>query len=206
MGSPLSSPTEHRIAVRVQHHGSRAHLIPPLLAALRDFDDVVVVTDKGDTPDHWRSHRAVLEAMPEDATHLLALQDDLIVRAGLAERVALAIERRPESVLLAFVPGFARERRLMAMAQKAGEPFVAFVIGSYVPLVATIYPREVVNGLLAWATPRMHGPDDGIVAQFCRRRRIRPLMIVPCLVDHDDRLPSVGKTMRPGPHRRAALL
>jgi len=204
------------LAVRIQHHPSRAERIPQILAALEDFDDVEVITDPGaDTkPDHWRSHRACLEAMPDDAEHLFVMQDDVLPSATLHARVAHALERYPEGVLLAFVPGFPRERRLQMLANAAGHHFYAFTVGAYVPTVAIIYPRAVVDGLLHWADNTngdrhrrpLRGADDGILAHYCRVRRIRPFALVPCAVEHDHTAESIGKAMRRGSHRRAALL
>ncbi len=216
--SPLERPVLTRsliLSTRVQHHPCRAHLIPPLLEALADFDDVQVVPDPGwdQNQDAWRAHRACLEAMPDVATHLLAVQDDILPAHGFAQKVAQGIEAHPEQVLLAFVPGFPRERRTQMIAHKAKQPFAPFIIGAYVPTVAIVYPRAVVEGLLAWADKPgdryrrpLRGADDGIVANYCRTRRIHPLMMVPCAVEHDESVPSVGKGTRHGPHRRAALL
>lgn len=205
-----------RLVVRIQHHPSRAERIPALLEALAGFDDVQVVEDPGasEKPDHWRSHRACLEAMPEDATHLFVVQDDVLPRDTLEQRLEAALVRYPETVLLGFVPGFPRERRIQMLAQKAGQQFAPFIFGAYVPTVAIVYPRAVVDGLLAWADQPggdrhrrpLRGADDGIVAYYCRARRIRPLAMVPCAVEHDDTAASIGKAMRRGSHRRAALL
>ncbi len=218
MRSPLERPVLTRsliLSTRVQHHPCRARLIPPLLEALADFDDVEVVPDPGwdQKQNAWRAHRAVLEAMPPEASYLLALQDDVVALTFLRARVLEAIERHPEQVLLAFVPGFPRERRTQMLAHQKKQPFAPFIIGAYVPTVAIVYPRAVVEGLLAWADKPgdryrrpLRGADDGIVANYCRTRRIHPLMMVPCAVEHDESVPSVGKGTRHGPHRRAALL
>ncbi len=204
------------IPVRIQHHPSRAKRIPALLEALADFDEVAVVEDPGadEKPNHWRSHRACLEAMPDDATHLFVVQDDVLPSPSLLPRLKTALDRHPETLLLAFVPGFPRERRIQMLAQKAGQQFAPFIFGAYVPTVAIVYPRAVVDGLLAWADQPggdrhrrpLRGADDGIVAYYCRARRIRPLAMVPCAVEHDDTAASIGKAMRRGSHRRAALL
>ncbi len=215
-GSIRSPRSLTDLAVRVQHHPSRADRISALLEALADFDDVQVVEDPGADvkPDHWRSHRACLEAMPEDATHLLVLQDDVIRLEGFYLRIAQALGRHPEQVLLAFVPGFPRDRRMQMVAKGKGQQFYPFTVGAYVPTVAIVYPRAVVHGLLDWADTNrgdrhrrpMRGADDGIVAHFCRIRRIRPFAMVPCAVEHDETAVSIGKAMRRGSHRRAALL
>ncbi len=204
-----------RLVVRLQHHPCRAHLIPPLLDALNDFDDVQVVPDPGwdQKQDAWRAHRACLEATPESASHLLVLQDDVIVQPNFKARTMEALDRHPETLLLLFVPGFPRERRSQMVAKAAGNKYAPFIPGAFVPVVAVLYPRSVVEGLLAWADKPgdryrrpLRGADDGIVANYCRTRRIHPLMMVPCAVEHDESVPSVGKGTRHGPHRRAALL
>jgi hypothetical protein len=204
------------IPVRIQHHPSRAERIPAILEALADFDDVQVVTDPGheEKPDHWRSHRACLEQMPEDASHLFVVQDDILPRLDLTARIVEALERYPESVLLTFVPGFPRERRLQMLAHAQKQRFYPFIVGAYVPTVAIIYPRAVVEGLISWADENrgdrhrrpMRGADDGILAHYCRSRRIHPVAMVPCAVEHDHTAESVGKPMRRGSHRRAALI
>ncbi len=217
--SPLERPGLTRsltLSTRVQHHPCRAHLIPPLLEALADFDDVQVVPDPGwdQKQDAWRAHRACLEARQDSHTHLLVLQDDVLIQGdSFMRKLHEAIDRHSEQVLLAFVPGFPRERRTQMLAHKAKQPFAPFIIGAYVPTVAIVYPRAVVEGLLAWADKPgdryrrpLRGADDGIVANYCRTRRIHPLMMVPCAVEHDESVPSVGKGTRHGPHRRAALL
>jgi hypothetical protein len=204
------------LAVRIQHHVSRAVLLPRLLAALTDFDDVKVIEDPGahEKPDHWRAHRACLLAMPESVTHIAVLQDDALPGANFSAKLCTAIGLHPESILLAFVPGFPRERRIMMMAKQTGASFAPFIVGAYVPTVAIVYPREVVKGLLAWADVSggdrfrrpLRGADDGVLAHYCRLRRIRPLCLVPSIVEHDETVESVGKQTRSGLHRRAALI
>ncbi len=164
--------------------------------------------------DAWRAHRACLEAIHGEATHLLVVQDDLLPQPDFAQRVHNAIAAHPESVLLAFVPGFPRERRILMLAHKQKQQYAPFIIGAYLPTVAIVYPREVAEGLLAWADQSgkdryrrpLRGADDGIVANYCRIRRIHPLALVPCAGEHDESVPSIGKRMRYGAHRRAALL
>ncbi len=200
-----------RLAVRVQHHETRDHLLERLNLAFAEFTDYEVVTDHGDParPDTWRAHRACLHAIPAAATHLLVVQDDVLPRPGFHDGVAAAIDAYPEALLLAFVPGFGRQLRSFTMAHRARAAYVPFLVSAYVPTVAVVYPREVALDLLAWVEKnprRARGADDNILATYCRDRKIIPRATVPCLVDHDDTVPSVGRSMRRGRHRRAALL
>jgi hypothetical protein len=204
-----------KVAVRIEHHPSRSALLPRLLTALEDFDDVQVVPDPDPRgkPDSWRAFRACLASMPADASTLLCVQDDALPCDDFVARMTAWIQAKPESVLLAFTPGFPREARAAMLAQRTGASFFVFQPGSYVPLVCTAFPREVVQGFLAWADAKggdgvrrpLRGADDGATAMFFRKRRIRPLSLVPSLCQHDESVESVGKQTRKGAHRRAAV-
>jgi hypothetical protein len=179
------------------------------MAALEGLDDVQVVADPGGHPPHspWRTHRLCLASMPANATHLLVLQDDAIPQPDFLPRLEQALADHPEQIICLFVPGFPREKRLMGLAAEAGARYMQFRPSGWLPLVAVVYPREVVAALLAWtANPRVRGADDAIVARFCRVRRLSPMVLVPCAVDHDESVPRVGYAVRRGLHRRAALL
>lgn len=211
MGSTVAGGrTTTSVAVRIQHHPSRVELAARLLDQLGGFDDVEVIEDPEPNAHRnaWRSHRACLEATPEDATHLLVLQDDSIPSDSFHEALTNAITERPESVLLPFVPGFAYLRKQMREARARGDSFIRFNPRSFVPVVAIVYPAPVAQDLLAWTEQRGHrrGADDGIVAFYCKARRIFPAAMVPCICDHDETAQTIGAANRRGAHRRAALL
>ncbi len=207
----------HRISVRIQHHPERVGLPRRLIAQLGAFEDVLVVPDPEPDGllDAWRAHRACLEALPADATHLLLLQDDALPVERFASLLSHAVEERPNDVLCAFAPGFGYLRTQFTQASLGRERFVPLRVGAFVPCVAIVYPRAFIAGLLEWVDHRstdrqkrrLRGADDGVLAMYCRHARIHPLLIVPSIVEHDAAVQSVGKLQRrTGPHRRAALL
>lgn len=202
--------TTTSVAVRIQHHPSRVELAERLTEQVAAFDDVEVIEDPEPTAHRnaWRSHRACLEAVPASATHLLVLQDDAVPTEGFYEALSRAITERPESVLLPFIPGFAYLRKQMRETRATSESFMRFNPRSFVPVVAIVYPAPVAQDLLAWAEQRGHrrGADDGIVAFYCKARRIFPAAMVPCICDHDETAQTIGAANRRGAHRRAALL
>jgi hypothetical protein len=156
--------------------------------------------------DAWRTHRLCLLDLPADASHLMVLQDDVLPRPDFTARVVDALEQHPETVLLPFVPGFRHLIKAMREAHGRGETLMPFAPRAFVPTVAIIYPRAVVSDLLGWSGNQI-GADDGIVAWYCRKRKMMPLAFVPCAADHDASLMSVGKRYaRAGTHRHAALL
>lgn len=201
-----------RTAVRIQHHPSRARLLPRLLAELEDFDDVQVVADPD--PDGkretWPVHSACVRSLSAAAETLVVLQDDALPQPGFSTRLSTVVERWPEQILLGFVPGFPRERRLAQQTLAAGGDHFRFQVQSYLPLVCVVYPAAVANGLLVWADAQPRASmraDDSLVAEYARRRRLRPIALAPCLVDHDATVATLGRQQRrDGPHRRAALL
>jgi hypothetical protein len=202
-----------QLAAAVQHHPSRAALIPGLLAGLDGLDVQVVEDPGGDRPDTWRTHRACLEAMPEGASHLLVLQDDAALCQQFAGNLLAAVAERPEAIIALFVPGFPFLARRIEQHREKGEMFAVLPAAAFTPVVAIVYPRTHVEGLLAhtdgsrWPRARQLGTaDDAVVAGYVRGLRLSVLATVPSLVDHRDDVPSVAKpSHRAGRHRRAAL-
>lgn len=167
----------------------------------------VIPDPGGRIADPWRSHRACLEAMPEGADGLLVIQDDALPVADFLLKSEESVSERRESIICLFSPGFRPITLAMQKAHQRGERYAELPRLAFVPVVCIWYPVAVVIDLLAWAAKkRCIGADDGIVARYVRERRLTPLLTVPCLVDHDDQLPSVRGGTRRGAHRRAALL
>ena len=205
-----------KLGLVVQHHPSRADLLPALLAALDGYQPTVVVDEPHDhpNPDTWAVHRRCLQAMPDDATHLLIVQDDALPQPGWQERAATLIGHHPSRLLCLFTPGFGYLRRRVLEAKKVGGGACDIPVMAFVPIVATVYPAALALDIVAWSTTdgrarrriQRRAADDGVVAQWCQHRKIVPLASVPCLFDHDDQVPSVHRPMKAGAHRRAALL
>lgn len=219
--APVAVRDLNRIAIRIQHHPSRTGLPRRIVRELSAFEDVQVIPDPDpDGPmDSWRTYRRCLESLPPGASHLVILQDDALPVPGFSEKLVAAIDAHPTAPLLLFVPGFGFIRKAFADAQRAGAAWTHFRVGAFVAVVATAYPRGFVEGLLDWADNGrvrpghaplrrpLRGADDGIIALYCRARRIRPIALVPCIVDHDESVASIGRPQRRGgPHRRAALI
>lgn len=201
------------VAVRVQHHPARAHLLDDLLASLAGFDDVASVEDPGgETADTWRAHAAVLRSMPAEATHLLALQDDAIACDRFHVHVEDLAATAPDRIVALFTPGFSHLTRRVQAARMSGERLIRFPVGAFVPLVGILYPAAEVEGLLSFASGeawprarRVARADDGVVAEYVRTFRLEVLATVPSLVEHRSDLVSITRPgHRDGAHRRAA--
>lgn len=151
----------------------------------------------------WRTYRECLYRTPADATHRLVLQDDAIVCDHFLETMRLVLEARPDNMLALFVPGSHRPATLeMYRACAADECFFPFPWGhgSWIPVVALVWPSAVIPEFLEWADAKYpvtkRRADDAIVGSYAREHRIEVLATVPSLVDHPDDVPSlIGNRM-----------
>lgn len=193
----------------VQHHPSRADLLPGLLAALDGLDPQVITDPGGRQKSSWRTYRLCLESIPGDATHACIIQDDAIPCDHFAEAVRAAIEERPTRVIALFMSGIGHLMRRANIARKNREHWLELPPSSYVPLVATIFPADIARAIPRFADSRkipVARADDAVVGTYCRAHRIMACATVPSLVEHDATVVSVTgyPTNKDGAHRKAA--
>lgn len=188
-------------------------MLPGLLDRLTGLDVQVVEDPGGPKPDTWRTHRACLEAMPAEATHLIVVQDDAIPCRDFATRAWGALTLKPDAIVVFFTPGFPFMLRRFEQHRRKGDVFAVLPPAAFTPVVALAYPRAHVDGLLSHTDPALWSPakrqrlgtaDDAILAGYVRSNRITVLATLPCLVDHRDDVASISKpSHRSGAHRRA---
>lgn len=148
--------------------------------------------------------------MPDDATHLLVIQDDAWPCDGFHDRAAAVIAEHPATTLAFFTPGFSHITRAVNVYRKAGANVMPHRGNTFVPMVAIAYPAEIPRGILEWEPTKKHSAavvkhDDGMVASFMCRHRKQVLVTLPSLVQHLNLEPSMMKYDKPDrAHRRAA--
>lgn len=182
-----------KLSTRVQHHPSRASLLDALLTRLDGLDPEVIPDPGGRQRSTWRTHRACLESLPDDASHLLVLQDDAWPCDNFAASVRAAIAEKPERIICLFMSGASILNRRMNIARKAGERWMEFPQTTYIPLVAVVYPAEVARQIPAFADKKkipVSRVDDAVVGMFCRAHRLTATVTVPSLVQHRDDIDS----------------
>ncbi len=181
----------------IQHHPSRAHLLPALLAALPGAQ-VIADPDPGNRRrSAWRSYQACLEALEPDASHLLIVQDDAIVCRDFAAALPLLIAARPDDLLCLFAPGAGSHRKRVLQACAAGERWAELDPRQpFIPLVAAVWPRALAERFLAYgpAFRPTDTSDDGNAWRWAKAEGVRTFACVPSLVEHPDReVSAVGK-------------
>lgn len=188
------------IQTLVQHHPSRAHLLPALLERLPSGAVVVTDPEPDGIPNPWRCYRACLQAIQDEATHVLIVQDDALPHPDFPLVVTRCVEARPDRIVCFFVTSHAVQgARRMLQSQS---PWVEMLPTEYLPVVATSWPVEQARAFYAW-TEKMIVPtkrsDDGIAGRWIRHHSVRPIATVPCLVQHPDMEPSlIGKRAMAG--------
>lgn len=151
----------------------------------------------------WRCYRECLLSVPDDASHVVIVQDDVVPHSDFPEVMLRCIDARPERILCFFVASqpVLAARRILA-AQMAGSPWAEMSHTDFLPVVATCWPAGLARDFLEWSATRAKPgarSDDGLAGNFIRHRSIRPLATVPSLVQHPDvELSLIGKRAMAG--------
>jgi hypothetical protein len=192
------------LAVTIQHHPARAHLLPRLF---RVFPDAEVCTDSSPAAKNpWLTYQACLRTLADkDCTHGLIVQDDAVPCADFHDRLQPLLAEKPDTIMPLFVSGAPTVRVPVRRALLNGDRWALLNRQGFVPVVATVYPHHHVRKILDWAAElpeRRHTrSDDHMLSLYTRANRLEVWAPVPSLVRHDDETPSlIGG--RPGRHRQ----
>lgn len=122
------------------------------------------------------------------------MQDDAEPCQGFDKACRAALAAKPDEVVCFYVGG-GRIGWPVERAAAAGLHWAVLDPKLWVPLVATAFPRGIIEELLAWAendpfAAKSRG-DDSVVGKFMRERRHTTWATIPNLVQHSDVVPSV---------------
>lgn len=182
-----------KLAIAVQHHPSRAALLPRLLPRLTGATLRVIEDPRASLPfrSAWHAYEACLRSRQEDETHLLVIQDDAWPCDGFVPALLAAIAAQPDRIIVTCVCGNAgRNCRRIFQAAEAGLPFAELDANEWCPTVATCYPAPVLSRLHRWIDertwPEWQMADDAPIGEFVNETGVGALMTVPSLVEHPD--------------------
>lgn len=176
------------IHARVQHHPSRVDLLQRLLHHLSPFFPKVV-GHASDPPDPWAGWLASVQDLP-DCDHVLTIQDDAMPVPGFADVLPQIARDVPVCLWMSAVPSNAAGR---ARRSYGKQRYIPLGPAPFVPLVAVLWPREVLMAFAGWAETGawLTRADDGNVARWMKQTRQEFLVCVPSIVEHDDWTPTV---------------
>lgn len=185
-----------RVAVAVQHHPSRAELIPPLLERLGGPVDVVADPDPDGRPSALRTYLPCLTGHPASATHVVVVQDDAWPCEAFLERAGAALAARPDALVAFSVQGAGTPGRAVLAAHRRGESWARLPAQKrgWVPTIALGWPVDHAAAFVAFALDRYptdYQGDDAPVGAYAYQRRVEVWATVPSLVEHPDVVPSL---------------
>lgn len=181
---------------RIQHHPSRAELLPPLIEKLAPLWTEVICDDGPPPPNPWRGYQLCLSDLP-DCSHVLVIQDDAIPCRNFGPVLIRIAEANPRTPVVLFLGGLPKKTGADALRSlKYGSHYSRVWIRDFVPVVAVLWPKEKAEEFMAWskvdklpgAFPRS---DDAIVGRWMIKTKQEILVTMPSLVQHPDTVPSI---------------
>jgi hypothetical protein len=210
--SPLPAAVQAgrtKLSVAVMYHPSRAASAREVLAHCAALSPRPVPDpDPTGPPSPLRTAKQAWSACPDDATHHLVLQDDLVLADDFAAHLEAVVLQRPVHGIALYVNrNSPRNSYLFRRAAAAGARFAPVSSFEYTPTLGFLLPAEQARRLAAHlrTVPDERRDDDEAVTVFCRDRDIPVVAAVPSLIEHRD-LPSVADNESHGPRHAAAFL
>ena len=151
-----------------------------------------------DPPSPWAGYQQAL-TNPPDCTHLLVLQEDVIVCRNFPLAVEKIAEAKPDDPVCLFVSWLPRQIAIEARyALKNDQRYIKARVAKFCPVVAVLWPLTAAERFLSWAeTAKLPGhpgqvrSDDAVLGDWIRRKQETVWVTCPSLVEHPDRVPSV---------------
>jgi hypothetical protein len=181
---------------------------------------VEVSEHASDPPNPWAGYQLALQRGlddPTNPTHVLVLQDDIVVCSNFAaacQQIASTNPDVPVSLFQSWLPDAAR--LAFRDASMVGRCYAPYPISQkWAPVLGVLWPAGAARRFLEWATsgvklpgyPNLVASDDAVLGEWLRRRQEPFLLTVPCLVEHPDREPSlIGKRAQWGKDKARVAL
>ena len=176
------------LSVAIMAHPSRKDRIPAIEKLLLPYAETRVELDENDEGP-WAVAKRCWEGTPENATHSMILQDDVLLCQDFYVGACRAIRHRPASPL-----AFYANSKSVDEAREQGRAW-ARVSGMWG--VAQCLPAPYVKALLCWATNALNDPDyadnvdthgipgdDWFLSRFLKKAKLKTWATVPSLVEH----------------------
>lgn len=121
------------------------------------------------------------------AGHVVVLQDDVRLAEGFVARVGQAARRYPDAAVAFYANWDTRNGAAVRLGACAGAHFVTAIDNEYTPCLALLLPARHAAGFAAYATAFLEETkaDDKVMMRYLRERRVRTLLSVPALVEHE---------------------
>lgn len=130
-------------------------------------------------------------AVEDDATHHLVLQDDCHVCSGFVPMLRSAIGEMPHCALSFFTTWSSRTSNVVRIAALRGSRW-AEICDYYLPCVALVLPAWMARSFSLSELNGVDLEDDSALLEYTTKHDVRAYMHVPNLVQHSE-LPTVAR-------------
>lgn len=169
-----------KVSYAIQHHPSRADLLPRILSAV---PDAVVATDpEPETKLNWPVGKLAWSSFEPGATHHVVLEDDAIPCAHFREAIELAIAARPTYCL-----SFWANKKQVGEALALGYSWVRSP--KFYGTVCVALPVPWIPAFIEWGDGEKYEGRPSVdwrLREFLTSITQRPLLSAPCLVQHGE--------------------
>ena len=165
-----------KLAIRIQHHPKRQTYLKILLSLLDKTDNLEIIEDNIST---WSGCQKAIKSMKPDDTHILVLQDDILVCKDFIKTVENIIE------LNKFPVTFFSPKEIIRRAVMFNTNWVA--ISVWFMAQAYLMPREMALDFVEWSNRHCKGAklvDDERLAMYFYYHNQKVFATSPCLVEH----------------------
>ncbi|MEV4412420.1 hypothetical protein [Catellatospora sp. NPDC049609] len=149
--------------------------------------------------DSMRATYAAWSAGVADATHVLVIQDDVILSDTFLPTVLAGIELLPDAALAFYAHNDSPNGALIRLSAAAGADWVeAITEADYLPCQAVLMPVPLVRRLTEFMRPLvgLRFDDDDVLAQFLTTAGVPTYLSVPSVVNHGQFVSLIGNDER----------
>jgi hypothetical protein len=146
-----------------------------------------------------RAARLAWASAPADATHLLVVQDDMMLVPDIRHHVMSGARAMPEAVLSFFTEWGSRTANALRLATVAGASWVE-VIDPYVPTSVHLMPADIGRRVAVYPGDE---PDDVLLLRFVKEFGVPAFASVPNLAQHVPVASLMGNDIIQGPRPAA---
>jgi hypothetical protein len=171
----------------VMTHPSRAEAAALLCQRHPELDLRIVRDPAPDGPvAALRTAARAWQAVRDDATHHLVLQDDVVLRDGFAASLHAAVAARPADAVCLFAEWGSRTAHVCRVAALRGAAW-AEAVDEYVPSPAIVLPADAARGFGEFAERALRDGerlDDVAMRGYLDTTGIEASVLVPNLAEH----------------------
>jgi len=179
----------YKLSVAIMTHPARLSAAQMLADRIADLSPELVV-DSHPTGSTIENSIRSWNAVADDATHHLVLQDDCVVTDDFGPAVHAAIAEQPDAAVALFATWSSRTSNMVRIAALRGFRW-AEVCDVYLPCVALVLPAPVARSFSRNTFGPHHIHDDFALAEHVDRQGVRALVHIPNLVQHAE-IPTVA--------------